>query len=195
MQKLRTLPILMLPLIQLLLAAALLRYGRTVPDPMQLDTMYVPTVTLVCYGINAPVLLIRPVIGVLAGAGAARRTAFGFGLDEILFLIGVALLWYIVARRLATYLSPEAIDRARGPLVNRSLWVVLDLFAGILLLFFGIELMRSLGKWNNPTGNLAESLLFILWGAALLSLALAGMISARRAAGAKMRDGRRAAKP
>jgi len=167
----------LLPLAQILLAATLLAWGHSARDPMRLDTMYVPTATLVCYGINAPIMLVRPIIGLVTRtpAGHAPISILGFGLDEIVFLIAVVPLWYFAARQFAEF-RERKMGRPRARNAVTSLWPVINMVVGASLFLLGIASMRTLGRWNNPTGNMAESALFILWAFVLLFLAGSGLI-------------------
>ena len=76
----------LVPIFELLLALTLLLYGHEASDPVRRDTMYVPTPTFVCYGINASVLLMRPIIGFMAHISRDHKPSdiFGFGFDEII---------------------------------------------------------------------------------------------------------------
>src|SRR2546429_1066578 len=78
----------LLPTFQSAIAAAMLIWGRNTRPPVRLDTIYLPTVTSVCFGINAPAVLVRPIVALvlpllrLPFASWADR----FALDEIPFL-------------------------------------------------------------------------------------------------------------
>ncbi len=46
-----------LPLVQFAVATLMLAWGHRVVAPRRLDTLYVPTIRLLCFGINAPAAL------------------------------------------------------------------------------------------------------------------------------------------
>jgi hypothetical protein len=170
-----------LPLCQVSLATFLLACGHRVTGPLRLDTPYVPTVTLVCMGINAPCLLVRPLLFLLTGLLPDHGTldVIGFGLDEILFLATVAALWYLVARRLVAFRSRN--ENQLGEATKDSLvWHLMIAAVGTILFILGIALLRSPGRWNNPVGNKVEGILTILWALALLISALRNLFEARQ---------------
>jgi hypothetical protein len=178
MSKLRV--TILVPIFQLLLALTLLLYGHEASDPVRLDTMYVPTPTFVCYGTNAPVLLMRPIIGFMTHISPDHKPSniFGFGFDEIIFLVAVTLFWYLVVRRFISF-RDRKMTRSSST-ISTVFWPAVYAVVGMLLLIFGAASMWSLGRWNNHTGNLVEALLFLLWATLLLCLAGISIVEAIR---------------
>jgi hypothetical protein len=164
----------LLPILQLLIAVILLQWGYREHGRRGLDTPYGSTATMVCHGLNAPALLLRALALLLPVAMATRvpTLQFGFGLDEIFFLVGVGVLWSLVG---------GVLDRSRAPKTSKSasnLWlnmfyVVLFVWGGCLM-YSAVQALRSPGKWNNPAGNVTEGVLFAIWSLLFIS------ISARR---------------
>src|SRR6266566_27636 len=105
-----------IPAAQLVLALILLYWGNHTKAPPHSDTPFVPSVTLICFGINAPALFLRA-LG--AGLGTPRMDKApvmlsGFGLDELFFLVGVVLCWYLVGLWLDSRTFPQVkADRLR----------------------------------------------------------------------------------
>jgi hypothetical protein len=166
MQKLKYI----LPVGQVILAIILLGWGHTVKVPKRTDLIYVPTPTLVLMGINAPVLLVRPLMALITpGTPTNHRPGpfFDFTGDEILFICVSAAMWYVIAVLLASHLPVklEPIGRAN---IARFIWFGVFALVGITLAAGGIEMLRFPGEWNNAVGQTFEGVLFLLWAIALL---------------------------
>ena len=147
------------PSFQLILAAALLGWGHRAGDPVRLDTLYAPTPTLVCLGINAPALIVWPFIGRLSATPLDHppRSVFSFGFDELLFLSAVVLLWYLVAKWLLRSRERGA-GRADQNKVSRVGFTIGSLLIGLILLYYGSVALWNFSRFNNPIGTKA-------WGA------------------------------
>lgn len=160
---------LFLPLFQVALAAGLLAWGHKVPDPKRLDTPYVPTVILISHGINAPALLLRPLALLVPGREVVEtrlRQTVGFGLDEIIFLIAIAALWHLVAKRLPVRHKP-LIPGDTPKRMWLIAWHLLLLAVGVFLFVSAFSLVRSPGQWNNKAGSIVEAILFFCWSITL----------------------------
>jgi hypothetical protein len=173
--------IFLLPAAQVALALFLLAWSHQVRSPRGLDTLYVPTPYFVCMGINAPVLMIKPLISLVAAIPKDHVpwSIFGFGLDEILFLLAVAVLWYLVARWFATFRSRK-MDHAIKTNTAGLLWQIVMAAIGGLLCLLGVGFLRSSGRFNNTEGNIAEGALFIIWAFALLLVSARALLAAKR---------------
>ena len=163
---------LFLPVCQFVLAITLFTWGHNVTYPVRLDTIYLPTVTLVCYGINAPILLIRPLISLLTSIqiGHGPRSILGFELDEILFLFAVLALWSLVTRWFQT-VRGQSEDRTTRTIFGGRVWNIVVAVFGAFLFIAGILLLLPPDRFNNPLGTRVEATLIIAWACALLFVA------------------------
>jgi len=169
---------LFLPLCQFVLSITLFTWGHNVRYPVRLDTIYLPTVTLICYGINAPILLIRPLISLLTSIqiGHGPRSILGFALDEILFLVAVLGLWSLVARWFQT-VRDQNEDRSSRTVFGSRVWNIVVAMFGAFLLVAGILLLLPPDRFNNPLGTKVEAILIIAWASALLFVAGRSLLS------------------
>src|SRR5260370_11723572 len=89
-----------LPPVSVALAVALLQWGRHSGPPMVLDTIWVPTPTLLCYGVNAPAFRINGIVDQILSS--LRNDFFSKVAHsaDILFVIIVAMFCHLVASRL-----------------------------------------------------------------------------------------------
>jgi hypothetical protein len=171
---------LVLPLFQLSLAVLLLAWGHHVKGPVGLDTLYVPTVTLICMGINAPCILIKPLLFLVTGIRANHPPLdiFGFGLDEILFLVAVFGLWYLVAKWFVAFRGWKDGRSGRLP-ISSLVWHLAVTAVGAILFICGVMLLLSSGRWDNPVGNIAQGALTLVWALALLIVSLRNVFGVR----------------
>lgn len=147
-----------------LLAATLLAIGHqaSVAGGERFDTPYVPTVTLLCLGLNAPATLLM----IPAAFNLLRQWSFlGFADSEWYFLLGVAVTWFTVGRTL----NRPLIDSGRE-ILRWVLRIVLVLLA-TWLVYAGLFQTR-MQPYNNPFGNKLEATLFMLWAIVLLMYCL-----------------------
>ncbi len=164
-----------LPAAQLLIAVVLIAVGNRVPGP-RVDSPWIPTVRLVCHGINAPVAPLG-LLGILLERVDRRPPSIlGFGAGEIFFLAGVVLLWYLVGR---------ALDRRKSPPQGRitTSQMLLNLFLivwGVCLFFLGLPAFQSPWRYSNRVGNLAEGILFSVWSLILVLVLGANLVKAIR---------------
>jgi hypothetical protein len=156
---------LILPAIQLVVAATLLQWGYHSPAPRGSE-VYVPTTRLICQGLNAPALLFRFFNPIGWGQRFDRipRWIFGFDTDDLFFLAGVIVVWYLVAR---------ALDRRRAlrPTRARKIAPVVDtllLSLGVILFFAGLQEMMY-PRYNNPKDALG-AFLTLMWSITLIFL-------------------------
>jgi hypothetical protein len=158
-----------LPALQLFIAVVLLSWGHTIPDPIRYDTPFVPTPTLICEGITAPALFVRPVIDVLPAyfLGPFQLRIAGFMVEEILFLVAVAVVWYLVAIRIAnrdrTELAVSSFAKWRA-----VVWHLCRVAAGVVLLIEAVNSFKPYGRFNNPLGSRIQGVLFLIWAVALI---------------------------
>ena len=128
-----------LPITQVLIALILLLWADRTPVPPKLDYYYLPPAWLICKGLNAPaMLLLVPFGGDWYFVPSMPIVGRG------LFLMFVAVVWYLVGR---------ALDRGPRPAGERRMVTVLMvqslvLTAGGLLLYSG---------WNELSGPITTT--------------------------------------
>lgn len=158
-----------LPAFQVFIAGVLLSWGHTIRDPIRSDTAFVSTPTLVCQGITAPALFVRPVGGALAPylLGLFQVRIAGFMVEEILFLVAVAVVWYLVAIRIAdrdrTELSVSRFAKWRA-----VVWHLCLVAAGVVFLIEAANSFKPYGRFNNPLGSRIQGVLFFICAAILI---------------------------
>jgi hypothetical protein len=152
-----------LPVTQLIIAAILLSWGHRLksglgPHPA---IFYVPTVTLVCYGISAPALLLR---AALLPLSQIRFSVASLDAADLLFLSGVVVVWYFVGK---------AVDRRIHGLHSRPATVpdvvgnLLAVVVSIILFALAVAGFGS-GVLENPFGSTVEAILSMLWSLILI---------------------------
>lgn len=138
------------------ISVILLMLGSRASYPKELDTPYAPTVTLLCYGLNAPAALLTypQVFNLLPYWRFA-----GFDSADYLFFAGVFVAWYGTAAFLRQPAGSTVVIRR----VMSALVFVLGLYLAYLALF---------RVWhypsNNPLGNKIEGVLFLSWSCFLI---------------------------
>ncbi len=164
-----------LPLVQLPLAISLLAWGEHSAHSAEVikkryDTLYAATPTLICGAINAPARLIAVTSVFFDRFDRAPPTMVGFTLDYVFFMIGVLVLWYLVGRAF------DNRQLSHNP--RRAAWTATKLFfvggpsalLGSLYFYGSLQGFRSPGRWNNQIGNIAQSVLLLIWSLVLLGL-------------------------
>ncbi len=169
-----------LPIVQFAAAAILLQWARRVPVPPG-SAFYVPNVRLICDGLNAPALL----FGALAIFGSYTSSFLGFPTSDLLFLVGVIIVWYIVGRVLDRRRNSKAAPQ-RGIATALVMYPLL-LMLGSLLLFLGVY---GLGP-HRP--NIADppvgAFLTLMWSGTLIFLSGRGLVRAIRPAPRRVKRG------
>ena len=168
---------LLLPICQTAVACALLILGRHEQFLQRVDTSYSPTATSICFGVNAPAVLVRPFIALLLPLVRVPfpEWADQLALDEIPFLLIVAGLWYFVARWLVALRRPGRDLMQRNPTLTITTYVV-TIIVGAILFYLGVGNFLHLGRWNNPLGNAIEGSFCLLWALALLTVSFKNLI-------------------
>jgi hypothetical protein len=159
---------------QFLLALCLLHWGKHMEAEtqrrMRYDTLYMSTPALICTGFNAPARLLLTAMSLFfQRVDHAPPTIFGLGLDYVLFLIGVIALWFLVG---------SVLDQRRSSPEPRRVWSGAKLFLvgvplslmGALFLYASVSGCIDRWRFNNQTGNLLQSILFLLWSLILLGV-------------------------
>lgn len=160
---------LLFPVLQVSIAMALLWHGNNYSYTKKaLDTPYVPTSTLVCSGLSAPAFIVSRSIAPVLPPYAARPNrgvTNAFGKEDVLFLVFIALLWYLVGRTIDIRLWSTGVGR-EGQL--RSVWQGLALLLfSFAVLALGIVLLRDPDRFNNWSGTIAEGCMFVIWALVL----------------------------
>jgi hypothetical protein len=162
-----------LPLTNIAIAELLLQWGRHSRAPVVLDTMWVPTPTLLCYGINAPAFRISGMLDQIFSSWGNDVLSKIANSTDILFLIALTIFWYLVGRRI-DYLSstPEAIAGVR---ISRLVWKLLVLLYGLNLLIviclhnvLFTNPKNGTGGDNNFLGDLIFQGLWLTWSLILI---------------------------
>ncbi len=155
-----------LPLIQFLVAAILLQWGYRTPVPPGSEA-YVPTSRLICRGLNAPALLFRIFDPFVWGQEWTRipRSLLGFDTGDVPFLVGVIVLWYLVARGLEKKETLKITDRSRKAAVLAAISL---LSLGLFLASVGLHDLGP-GRPNN-TSPPVGAVLTLVWSIALIFL-------------------------
>ena len=151
-----------LPLAQLVLAATLLEWDRLAGAPLGLNSLYV------CYGINAPAMLILWLARLLQ-VDYISVSWMPFWLGHLLFLGGVVVLWYLVGRALEQRRSRKPLDRGRAAAAV-GIWRTFLVLLGILLMSVSVEMARNGVRNSGGPGDLVAPALFAVWSGILIIL-------------------------
>lgn len=148
----------LLPIAQLVVALLLLQWGHRILPPRGLDTIYLPTPTLVCIGINAPALLFK--VGDFLKPQTWKYTSIrGFSLDEFWFLAGVLVIWFLIGLALDAHRLRGASTPRNGK--GSAIASIAMLIVAALLLILGLEHIHPY-EWNNPASPVV-GIFFIVW--------------------------------
>jgi hypothetical protein len=156
-----------LPAAQLVLALILLSWGNHTKAPPHSDTPFTPSVTPICFGINAPALLLRALGAWLGTPRMDKAPAMlsGFGLDEWFFLVGVILCWYLVGLWLDSRTFPQVKpDKLR---IKNLVLSLLALAVGAVLF---LSTIFSNGPWTTSIGGIIEKGLIVIWSIILIGI-------------------------
>jgi hypothetical protein len=137
-----------LPPINVALAVTLLQWGYHSRPPVVLDTMWVSTPTLVCYGVNAPAFRISGIVDKLLSSLPNDLFSKVPHSGDILLVIVAAMFWYLVGRRIDhSRSSSAAVESAHG---RKIAWDFLILLYGLTLL---IVICLHNVIFTNPRNN------------------------------------------
>ena len=162
----------MLPVIQVLTALVVMCGGH---DSI---AAYVPTTQLVCWGLNAPALLLRAQAGWGPLSLLLPGTVLGVDISDLLFLMGVGAVWYFVG------LAIDYRQSTGGLSDSRILSVIYPLlFAlGALLFVFGLTCWTQ-PRYNNPNYPILAILVWS-WSATLVFVSAKTFVRVMRRSGA-----------
>jgi hypothetical protein len=178
-----------LPLVQLCVAISLFEWALRIPGPLGLDTFYVPTPRLLCFGINAPAVLFRIPILLLMSVSERTHSALehplaefsvlGLSASELSFLVGVVVLWFLVGRMLDHHSSSTFHERSRMTVFS-VLLELLVMSMGVLLFVAAVHSFSDPWLYNNMIGNRAQGILFLAWSLVLVILPILNFVRAIR---------------
>jgi len=168
---------LLLPVLQFVLAAILLQWGYRAPVPRGSE-LYVPTVRLICRGLNAPALLFRLLDPISWGSEFdwIPRSVLGFDTDDVFFLLGVIIVWYFAGRSLDQRWTSGMAGRSGIATVLAT--CVLLLALGGLLSLAGLHDLGP-NRPNNP-GPPIGAVLTLMWSVTLIFLSGRRLVQAIR---------------
>jgi hypothetical protein len=146
-----------LPVAQVLIAWILLVWADRTPVPPGLDYMYHPPAWLVCKGLNAPVmLLLFPFGGNWYNAPPVPVVGRG------LFLISVAVVWYLVGRATDRRGSPK-------PAGERGLATILAV-QSLLVAVGGVLFYAGRNEMGGSITGFVRAFLTLSWPLRLVAL-------------------------
>jgi hypothetical protein len=161
----------LLPVAQLVIAGILLQWAKHAPfSHSGIDTPYVPTARMICYGLSAPADRLRMLDSLLTSRLTPSWTLMGFYFDEWLFLIGVIAVWYFVGRKIDSYRlsnveTPQ--ETSRSALFFNGLVFLFGLYLLLVTIInFGSPLRSPRG--GNLVGSIVETVLFFAWSLFLI---------------------------
>ena len=130
-----------------------------------------PTVSLIVEGVNAPAVLFSELCVEFLPVyrmNGTPSTLLGIGIEHLLFLFGVVVLWFFVGR---------AIDHRQeaGPSLQRhqpgNLAILLSLaqaIVGVVLFWLALIPFSNPRNSVNPLGSIAKGVLFMVWALVLI---------------------------
>lgn len=161
-----------LPVLLLCLAFPVARWDRHAQSqvPPKREYPFVSTPTLIYRGINAPALLFQTLCTTylpIYRPNHAPPSFLGLAVADLLFFVGIAVLWVIVGLEWERHRELSA--GARPDLrTARAIFHLLLMVFGALLLWAGIRTISDANNTVNPLGNVLEGLLFVTWSGVLI---------------------------
>jgi uncharacterized membrane protein YidH (DUF202 family) len=158
---------LFLPILLVLLSAVMTKWGEAIQLRFGLLNSHVGSLRYLCEALNAPGLvfryaeiLISPINGVSHG--------LAFLIDTLLYLLGVALLWYYVGRQFDRFVSGTPPYRWKIPVFAFLFYLFLVLW-GVKLLFLGDAHFYTSNSENyhNPSDT-TNGVILIVWSIVLI---------------------------
>jgi len=157
----------LLPLLQVVLAFALWEWPLPTQMPEGWDARFVSTPMLIGYGISAPAFLIKLLVLPFRHQSGILPIWIGrFNLEDLIFFVGVFILWLLIGRALDRRMSGGAPNgKIIG--VGRILWDLVLEISGVFL--FGAGLQGVLASATRTSvGFFTDAILFIVWGTVLI---------------------------
>jgi hypothetical protein len=157
----------LLPIVQVLLTVVLTNWGEAIQLRFGLLNSHVGSVKYLCLALNGPGLvfryteiLISPIKGISHG--------LAFLLDTVLYLLGVALLWYYVGRQIDRFVSGTPPYRWRIPVLGFLFYLFVILW-GLKLFFLGNARFYTSDSQNyHSPADTTNGVIFIIWSMVLI---------------------------
>ena len=166
-----------LPTVHFVLAATLLQWGYLHPHPKWwkgVDSIWVPTARLVCLGISAPAHRLSWILdGILFGSRAIPKV-FGFYSEDLLFLVGVSVLWFLIGKEIDSQRFPSEHPQTKlrtGKILRNILVALYGLDLLVVICLHNVVFTNprnGTGGDGNFTGDLIFQLLWFIWAIVLI---------------------------
>ena len=178
---------LILPAALFSLTAVSLRYDYNAPQPHGVE-YYVGPIRLICRAVSAPAVALSTLnyylIGTETKPGLGLSSILGFYMDDALFLLGVAILWYVVGR---------ALDRrVSAPTEIRRHWVVRVVQSCLSGALGALLLLIAVHDLKNPVTAAARICAVLILGWSAILLLFGGRLLLQLISSARMRVSRSA---
>lgn len=165
-----------LPLVFIVLVEISLQAGRHPHQPVRGDIYWRSTFDLACAGLNAPADQMSVMIYALSSY------QMGALLADLVYVTLVAVLWYLVGKKIDSWRSPEpgALQKRSAVRIIGSLLMVLYGLYMLLFLAFHNVLFTAPRNGNggssNFVGDLIHQSLWLLWSFILLIAPSLGLL-------------------
>jgi hypothetical protein len=170
----------LLPIVQVLLTVVLTNWGEAIQLRFGLLNSHVGSVKYLCLALNGPGLvfryaeiLISPIKGISDG--------LAFLLDTVLYLLGVALLWYYVGRQIDRSVSDTPPYRWRIPALGFLFYLFVILW-GLKLFFLGSACFYTSDSQNyHSPGDTTRGVILVTWSVVLIVFGASKIVAFARA--------------
>lgn len=148
--------------------------------PVRADVYWTPTLDLFCKGWNAPADHMNFILDALEGVRG------GVALGNIQYMLLVAALWYLVARKICRFQSAKARQPDDSSVTKISIELLVMLYGIYMLLVILLHNMVftpthfNAGITSNFVGDILRQSLFFLWSLALIVVPAATLFTAVR---------------
>jgi len=137
----------------------------------------VPTQRLFCLGLNAPAFVLSFLLELIP---IPDVKLFHLGTTDFAFLGGVIVVWSLVGRMLDRCFLREKTSTLGKSTLGKLFLNFFVVALGCWLLYSSVEMLRSPGRWNNYTGNIAVGILFLTWSLVLILIPARELVNAIR---------------
>jgi hypothetical protein len=148
--------------------------------PVRADVYWVPTLDLFCKGWNAPAYHMNFILDALEDFRG------GVALGNIQYMLLVAALWYLVARKICRFQAARAQRPDDSSVTKISIESLVMLYGIYMLLVILLHNMVftpthfNAGITSNFVGDILRQSLFFLWSLALIVVPAATLFTAVR---------------
>jgi hypothetical protein len=165
-----------LPCVQVPLAVGLWEWGTYQPHSHSFGSW--PTAGLVCYGINAPAILLSKLAVYPFRMMYPPHFLSHYSLLEWAFFAGVAVVWFLVGLALDRKTARAGAEVRLT--MGRVLRYVLLVLVGIFLFLQALQGFSLPWHQGNYWGTITESILFLAWSVVLIGIPILSLIKQRR---------------